>query len=113
MNPHSVVSLDRQLVSVQVGRERITEVLHTTKRFRLEIACSQYHLAVAGGCGACCCRLIFGFAPTRYREVVLTAPKDEPQKQPLGFRSQPLRAYFDFRLSTLDFMNREAFGRRH
>jgi hypothetical protein len=28
MNPHSVVSLDRQLVSVQVGRERITEVLH-------------------------------------------------------------------------------------
>jgi len=36
---------------------------------------SQYHLAVAGGCGAYETNYQTGFAPTRYREVVLTASK--------------------------------------
>src|ERR1051325_4870905 len=32
----------------------------------------QYHLAVAGGCGASTSIVKASFAPTRYREVVLT-----------------------------------------
>ena len=40
---------------------------------------SQYHLAVAGGCAARFVDVFFGFAPTRYREVVLTASKLNPE----------------------------------
>jgi len=39
-----------------------------------ELGWSQYHLAVAGGCEAITLDLK-GFAPTRYREVVLTSSK--------------------------------------
>jgi len=38
---------------------------------------SQYHLAVAGGCAAKKFNRQTGFAPTRYREVVLTAFNDQ------------------------------------
>jgi len=37
--------------------------------------CGQYHLAVAGGCEAFSSTIKKSFAPTRYREVVLTASK--------------------------------------
>ena len=42
-----------------------------------QLGCSQYHLAVAGGCAANHGPQP-GFAPTRYREVVLTASKLGP-----------------------------------
>jgi len=37
------------------------------------VVSSQYHLAVAGGCEAKISEFAKSFAPTRYREVVLTA----------------------------------------
>src|SRR5262249_37430335 len=50
--------------------------VYSTRRTRASQYLSQYHLAVAGGCAAaptCYDALGFlGFAPTRYREVVLT-----------------------------------------
>jgi len=42
---------------------------------------SQYHLAVAGGCGAQETNDQASSAPTRYREVVLTSSKIGPPKQ--------------------------------
>ena len=40
-----------------------------------ELLSSQYHRAVAGGCGAYETNYQRGFAPTRYRAVVLTVYK--------------------------------------
>ena len=39
----------------------------------LGVGNSRYHLAVAGGCAACCDDQFMSRAPNRYREVVLTA----------------------------------------
>jgi len=45
-----------------------------SKIVAIKLGRSQYHLAVAGGCEVCSDRSL-GFAPTRYREVVLTSSK--------------------------------------
>jgi len=59
---------------VRVGERNF---LHRSNRFESEpkLGHSQNHLAVAGGCKRSALVQAVGFAPTRYREVVLTVSK--------------------------------------